>query len=244
MSSRLQLDMRNLSLGRRHLVNAYEVEVGICVIAGKTVWSMPERLECEVLQKARYINTLTFTLPWCYMRVTSRPITGRVRTLVQFTLYQFAISQFANYQSPTSIVEQYNIIAKFGTLFFNEPSSLSPVEISIRRSGQLRCSFVANLLQYLSAKNYRNTMRFDKVTAKKQKGHFLPHSVQDQYIPTPDMPLDYTYNRQVSHFSVSLLSYTHTQMPLCHAAVHRSNMYIYTDSLGNFLENGFAYKRL
>ena len=26
MSSRLQLDVRNLSLGRRHLVNAYEVE--------------------------------------------------------------------------------------------------------------------------------------------------------------------------------------------------------------------------
>jgi len=55
--------MRNLSLGRRHLVNAYEVEAGIGVIAGNTVWSMPERLECEVevLQKARYINTLTFT---------------------------------------------------------------------------------------------------------------------------------------------------------------------------------------
>ena len=34
-------------------------EIG--VIAGNTVWSMPERLECEVLQKARYINTLTFT---------------------------------------------------------------------------------------------------------------------------------------------------------------------------------------
>ena len=63
MSSRLQLDMRNLSLGRRHLVNAYEVEAGINVIAGNsnTVWSMPERLECEVLQKARYINTRTFT---------------------------------------------------------------------------------------------------------------------------------------------------------------------------------------
>jgi len=27
MSTRLQLDMRNLSLGRRHLVNAYEVKV-------------------------------------------------------------------------------------------------------------------------------------------------------------------------------------------------------------------------
>jgi len=40
--------MRNLSLGRRHLVNAYEVEAGIGVIAGNTVWSMPDRLECEV----------------------------------------------------------------------------------------------------------------------------------------------------------------------------------------------------
>jgi len=29
MSNRVQLDVRNLSLGRRHLVNAYEVEAGI-----------------------------------------------------------------------------------------------------------------------------------------------------------------------------------------------------------------------
>ena len=58
MSNRLQLDMRNLSLWRRHLVNAYEVEAGIGAIAGNIVWSMPERL--EVLQKARYTNTLTF----------------------------------------------------------------------------------------------------------------------------------------------------------------------------------------
>jgi len=43
MSSRLQLDVRNLSLGMRHLVNAYEMEAG-------TVWSVPERLECEALQ--------------------------------------------------------------------------------------------------------------------------------------------------------------------------------------------------
>jgi len=28
MSSRLQLDVRNLSLGMRHLVNAYKVEAG------------------------------------------------------------------------------------------------------------------------------------------------------------------------------------------------------------------------
>jgi len=32
MSSRLQLDVRNLSLGRRHLVNAYEVKAGIGVL--------------------------------------------------------------------------------------------------------------------------------------------------------------------------------------------------------------------
>jgi len=63
--------MRNLSLGRRHLVNAYEVEAGIGVIAGNTVWSMPERLECEVLQKARYINTLTFT--FTFIRPTQHP---------------------------------------------------------------------------------------------------------------------------------------------------------------------------
>jgi len=35
--SRLQLDGRNLSLGRRNLVSAYEVKAGISVIAGKTV---------------------------------------------------------------------------------------------------------------------------------------------------------------------------------------------------------------
>jgi len=29
--------MRNLSLGRRHLVNAYEAKAGIGVIAGNTV---------------------------------------------------------------------------------------------------------------------------------------------------------------------------------------------------------------
>ena len=28
MNSRLQLDVRNLNLGMRHLVNAYEVEAG------------------------------------------------------------------------------------------------------------------------------------------------------------------------------------------------------------------------
>jgi len=37
MRSRLQLDVRNLSLGRRHLVNAYEEKAGIGIIADNTV---------------------------------------------------------------------------------------------------------------------------------------------------------------------------------------------------------------
>jgi len=37
MRSRLQLDVRNLSLERRHLVNAYEVKAGIGVTAGNSV---------------------------------------------------------------------------------------------------------------------------------------------------------------------------------------------------------------
>jgi len=37
LQCRLQLDMRNLRLGRRHLVHAYEVEASIGVIAGNTV---------------------------------------------------------------------------------------------------------------------------------------------------------------------------------------------------------------
>ena len=59
----LQLDVCKLSLGRCHLVNAYEVKAGIGVIAGITVWSMPERLECAVLQKVHYIHTLPLALP-------------------------------------------------------------------------------------------------------------------------------------------------------------------------------------
>ena len=37
MKSWLQLDVRNLSLKRRHLVNAYEVKAGIGLIAVNTV---------------------------------------------------------------------------------------------------------------------------------------------------------------------------------------------------------------
>ena len=50
MSSKLQLDMRiaQPQSGEAPSGDAYEVEAGIGVIAGNTVWSMPERLKCEV----------------------------------------------------------------------------------------------------------------------------------------------------------------------------------------------------
>jgi len=44
MSSRLQLGVHNLSLGRHHLVNVYEVKASIGVIAG----GLCECVECEV----------------------------------------------------------------------------------------------------------------------------------------------------------------------------------------------------
>ena len=91
MSSKLQLDMRNLSLGRRHLVNAYEVEAGIGVIAGNTVWAMPERLECEVLQKARYINTLTFTFTFNPKWLRSSMPIPHVRSVVWYSLERKAV---------------------------------------------------------------------------------------------------------------------------------------------------------
>jgi len=43
--------MRNLSLGRRHLVNAHEVKTGISVIAGKTVRVIHAWAQLRVIQK-------------------------------------------------------------------------------------------------------------------------------------------------------------------------------------------------
>jgi len=44
--------------------------------------------------------------------------------------------------------------------------SQGTVKTAVRRRGQFYRSFVANFLQYLCAKNYQNTMRFDKIIAK------------------------------------------------------------------------------
>ena len=52
-------------------MNAYEVNAGIGVIAGNTVRSMLERLECEVLQKARYTNT-QYTYLYLYLFIATQ----------------------------------------------------------------------------------------------------------------------------------------------------------------------------
>ena len=81
MSSWLQLDVRNLRLGRRHLVNAYEIKAGIGVIAGKTVWSMHERLKCKGKGKGMDLYSAFIVVPHsqgaqvriiqCYLQITS-----------------------------------------------------------------------------------------------------------------------------------------------------------------------------
>ena len=58
MSSRLQLDMRNLSLGRRHLVNAYEIEAGIVIHAwAPWVWGTTK----SAIYKYTYLRVVEIT---------------------------------------------------------------------------------------------------------------------------------------------------------------------------------------
>jgi len=53
LSSRLQLDVRNLSLGMRHLVNAYEVEAGtVCNLQVTLCDPYPSALSVRYYNKA------------------------------------------------------------------------------------------------------------------------------------------------------------------------------------------------
>ena len=47
------------------------------------------------------------------------------------------------------------------------------VRTAVKIGGQFYCSFVANLLKYVCAKNYEIIMRFDKVIAKIKKCNFF-----------------------------------------------------------------------
>ena len=71
MSSRLQLDVRNLSLGCAIWWMLTEVEAGTVKFAGNTVklWSVPERFWGGVPRRGAISSVLTFTftfLQWCF----------------------------------------------------------------------------------------------------------------------------------------------------------------------------------
>jgi len=56
MRSWLQLDVCNLSLGRRYLVNVYEVKTGIGVVAGKLCDSCLSALRVRYCKKSAICN--------------------------------------------------------------------------------------------------------------------------------------------------------------------------------------------
>ena len=92
MSSRLQLDMRNLSLERRHLVNAYEVEAGIGVIAGNTVIHAWAPWVWGATKSALY--KYTYLLPLlvaCSAQVRHTPHMSCVTTDVHFKHSSFSV---------------------------------------------------------------------------------------------------------------------------------------------------------
>jgi len=69
MSSELQLDVCHLNQWRRHLVNAYEVKAGVVFVAGKTVWSMPERFKVVCIPYKALLQVLCFTFFTYYVFV-------------------------------------------------------------------------------------------------------------------------------------------------------------------------------
>ena len=81
MSSKLQLDVCHFNQWWHHLVNAYEVEAGIVLFAGKTVLSMPEHLRGFTTRRQIHITftfTFTFTFffhfPTFHKRETARTV--------------------------------------------------------------------------------------------------------------------------------------------------------------------------
>ena len=64
MSSRQQLDVRNLSLGMRHLVNAYEVEEVRCNLQVTLCDPYLGALSARYYNKSAIINPLPLPLPF------------------------------------------------------------------------------------------------------------------------------------------------------------------------------------
>ena len=81
------------------------------------------------------------------------PVDYRIWTVIEEYVYQK--------QQVTS-----NIVDELWLEWHNYYLSQGRVETLIRRGGQFCHNFLANLLEYLCAKNYQNIMKFNKVVAK------------------------------------------------------------------------------
>ena len=69
-------------------MNAYEVKSGIGVITGKTMCSIPERFESEILQKERYVNSLTYSI---FVRKWTRSSSGESTLAQEWTCQQDSV---------------------------------------------------------------------------------------------------------------------------------------------------------
>jgi len=72
------------------------------------------------------------------------------------------------------IVDKLSLLTEYFINRITYYISQGRVEAPIRICGKLCCSTDANLLQYLCAENYQNTMQFDKVIAKIKGCNFCP----------------------------------------------------------------------
>ena len=139
MRSRLQLDIRNLSLGRRHLVNAYEVKagIGVKVIAGNTVWSMPKRLRGFTTR--RYINPLYLYVTLPYRSATLGYSRYKMPIRPQFALvdpWPRSIDTNRRWRSTWKCTWRDDIIMTYMTLIDQLPPH-SPTVTILRRCGPL-----------------------------------------------------------------------------------------------------------
>jgi len=108
------------------------------------------------------------------------PDVASQQTRPQFCRLQITDSHSAMRLSETvrDVKHRWAVVVNRMTFYIQQ----GRVETPVRWVGQLCCSSVANLLQYLFANNYQNTMSFDKVIAKIKGAISLLHSVVLRYL--------------------------------------------------------------
>ena len=154
----MQLDARNLSLGRRHLVNAYELNAGIGVIAGNTVWSMPERHESEVLHKVRYINTLTFTFTFIKHSVSEWTVdcaNWNLTLTVVITVYVSGVPERHSVRLLHGALQHAVGTHQVSRLAHNLPA-VHPAVDSLRTTGQGRSAALSRDLHVVVPRRFKS----------------------------------------------------------------------------------------